>query len=480
MTPDRSGRLAAWLLVLASPFAFAGAPRPAAAEDTPPPEPAMEGDAAPGMDEPAGAADDEESDVPESFMERVGKSIDRGVAWLKKKQGSNGSWGEIKGDRFYDPNAKGTPYVHPAGPTGLALYALLKSGVPAEDPVVKKGFAFLQKNYRQPGSSYEVSAVLLAVTATADPFKKSKASRAAGDRVKLTGEMRKWAEFLHGVLLRKHKQLGWRYNTEVPGHTFPIQPGGDQDTSSTQLATLALLAADRCGILTPSQVWADAIAWVLAQQETTGPEADRAVFPKGEEPGAKKPKAGDDRYGKPPPPGAPPKDRERGFSYIKSETLPAHEGKPTRSMTACGISTLLTARYVLTKRDDRVWKKLDAKAVQQAIYDGYAWLNGFWSSSSNSSGIGYHIYYQYCVERACDLTGNALIGTHNWYQEMGEELLGSQKDEGQWDTGSTHQPKDVLDTCFALLFLKRATRGGIPYPTVTGGSDEPPVDARGK
>ena len=37
-----------------------------------------------------------------------------------------------------------------------------------------------------------------------------------------------------------------------------------------------------------------------------------------------------------------------------------------------------------------------------------------------------------------------------------------------WMTGATHEPKDVLDTCFALLFLKRATRGMVPGGVVTG------------
>ena len=45
-------------------------------------------------------------------------------------------------------------------------------------------------------------------------------------------------------------------------------------------------------------------------------------------------------------------------------------------------------------------------------------------------------------------------------------------------TGTTLEPGDTLDTCFALLFLKRATRGSIPFPSLTGGSDDPPVDNR--
>ena len=37
-----------------------------------------------------------------------------------------------------------------------------------------------------------------------------------------------------------------------------------------------------------------------------------------------------------------------------------------------------------------------------------------------------------------------------------------------WNTRSTHDPKDILDTCFTLLFLKRATRNLAPAPITPG------------
>jgi hypothetical protein len=74
-----------------------------------------------------------------------------------------------------------------------------------------------------------------------------------------------------------------------------------------------------------------------------------------------------------------------------------------------------------------------------------------------------------------DLVGVQLLGNHLWYAEMAEQLLGRQNARGYWDSQSTLANGQVLDTCFALLFLHRATRGGIPFPSVTGGSDDPPV-----
>ena len=104
-----------------------------------------------------------------------------------------------------------------------------------------------------------------------------------------------------------------------------------------------------------------------------------------------------------------------------------------------------------------------------------------WSPHANprkASGNIYHLYWLYSVERAMDLVGHQKIGTHLWYSEMGQFLINRQLEDGAWDTHSGLDPRKVLDTSFALLFLKKATQGQIPFPSVTGGTDEPPVDNR--
>jgi hypothetical protein len=142
---------------------------------------------------------------------------------------------------------------------------------------------------------------------------------------------------------------------------------------------------------------------------------------------------------------------------------------------------VMMARFILMHRqNDKVWESRDKNAVQQSVYDSAAWLNYNWHPIQNPRGQDYHLYYLYCVERAFDMIGNARIGPHFWYVEMGNRLLSLQKPQGFWNTESTLNPKDTLDTCFALLFLKRATRGGIPFPSITGGWEDDPADNRGK
>ena len=57
------------------------------------------------------------------------------------------------------------------------------------------------------------------------------------------------------------------------------------------------------------------------------------------------------------------------------------------------------------------------------------------------------------------LTDARWLGQHDWYREGAAHLVTWRKDATAWNN-------NVLDTCFALLFLKRAT-----HPLDTTGSD---------
>jgi hypothetical protein len=413
---------------------------------------AEEGEEEGGEDDPGEFYDEETS----FSGTQVSKAIDKGVAWLRKKQGRNGSWGPMKGNSTYG-GGDGGGEVNPAGPTALALYALLKCKQPMNDPVIKRGFAWLWDNYKKPGDSYQTSMLLLAVTATADQAKTSKFAKKL-PKPKLTGRYRGWANKLANNLVDRRVARGWRYNHK----SQDAAPGGPEDLSSTQLAALALHAADRCGIRVKNKVWEDILSYSLEQQEEDGPEIS---------------------YKDPVDPKLNRSARARGFAYIKGLEDP-DEGQATGGMTACGIANIEMARFALTDagRKREQWdKRPDAKRVQDSLYDGIAWLEKHWSPFDNPkkqrSNV-YHVYWLYAVERAMDLLSLRLLGSHNWYNEMGQELLNRQASDGHWDTKTSLDPSDTVDTAFALLFLKRATKGSIPFGSVTGGSDEPPADIR--
>ena len=65
------------------------------------------------------------------------------------------------------------------------------------------------------------------------------------------------------------------------------------------------------------------------------------------------------------------------------------------------------------------------------------------------------------------------IGKADWYLEGAEFLLLAQDDMGSWESG------DVVETCFALLFLKRSSFK-TSNPVITPSDPEParPADPK--
>lgn len=414
-------------------------------------------------DDPPKPDEDEADDFFEGETtfspEQVKKAIERGVNWLRKRQTGDGDWGEISGGKLYG-GGEGKGYGHPAGCTALSLYTLLKCGLSPRDPTITKGFKHLQGSDElyKPGGSYETSVLLLAVAATADQAKTLKASdkKMSQQKATLSGPMRKWAQDLVDHLLTKRQTRAWRYNH--PKGVTP--PGGNEDLSSTQLATLGLFYAHRLGIRVKDQVWEDIMSYALDQQDETGEDVAWA--------GEKAPW------------------QSRGFAYIKGQP-DASEGKATGGMTACGVAILMMSRFALSDggKKQALWDaRPDKDKVQKAVNDGLAWLDKNYSPFNNphkTEGNIYHMYYLYAFERMMDLafgTGKQLLNKHMWYSDMGQQILDRQAEDGSWKTGTTLEPGEVQDTCFALLFLKRATKGTIPFPSLTGGSEDPPADNR--
>ena len=170
----------------------------------------------------SGQADEEDDlfDAPTTFSkEQAERAIRKGVAYLKKVQKDDGSWGDVVGNRTYAGEASQGRGEHPAGPTALALYALLKCKVPTRDPIVRRGFAFLRERHEEPGGSYETSAMLLATCATANPYKTSSASRKrvdlglalaerrTSDRLIETGGLERRDRITHRITLASIKEV---------------------------------------------------------------------------------------------------------------------------------------------------------------------------------------------------------------------------------------------------------------------------------
>ena len=137
-----------------------------------------------------------------------------------------------------------------------------------------------------------------------------------------------------------------------------------------------------------------------------------------------------------------------------------HAHKPYGSMTAGGVGSLVIYDYIL-RRD---WRK------DVEVKLGLTWMARNFSVTYNPGPYEHAnaqentraqvFYFLYALERAGILFGAERFGAHEWYKEGSKELLDTQRLDGAWISND-----EVHDTCFAILFLRRATRGLQPVST---------------
>ncbi|MGH7162138.1 MAG: hypothetical protein ACREID_01535 [Planctomycetota bacterium] len=371
---------------------------------------------------------------------RVQEAVRRGADFLAARFDERTGWGGALGTGVY--GGAGVAYPYAAGPTALCCFALLKAGVPTDDPTLRKAFRFLKLEHRTPGVSYEMSVQLLAVAELAGA-KRSPDFRKGARREARTKDRHKpptespldkhlWA-WMHDLATRlvafQAVNGGWRY------YPNDFHSGGTADVSSTQFALLALSTASRCGHAVPDEVFRKARRFLLASQAPQGPECARAIHV----------------------PGSPPEalDRARGFPYIAGSDVPPYR-TITGGMTAAGLASLILVREEL----EHLGPDPD---LERAILDAFAWIGRYFTIEVNPGAApflngSYQFVWLYALERSGDLMGREVIGERSWFVEGAEHLLARQRDDGAIADPTCMNPNDVLGTAFALLFLTRASR----------------------
>ena len=196
--------------------------------------------------------------------------------------------------------------------------------------------------------------------------------------------------------------------------------GASGDNSNTQYAALGLRACFDAGIMIPEETIALAVRWLN--------ESAHAIEG-GDKVGANAVGTG---------PGETP-GKPQGWAYKG-----AGEGEPYGSMSAGAVGALTIYDY-MTKKD---WKR------DPIVKNGMAWLGNHFAVNNNPGKGGEWLhYYLYGIERAGVLFGTDKMGTHDWYAEGAKFLIDTQQGSGAW-TGR----EATWDTCFAILFLKKATK----------------------
>lgn len=195
------------------------------------------------------------------------------------------------------------------------------------------------------------------------------------------------------------------------------------DNSNSQYAALGLRACYDAGIGIPEGVVLLAVKW---WRESQFP--DRKT----------------DKDGKPvklPPVPSGVSGKIEGWNYTMPGLGEHGDRNPYHAMTAGGVGSLVIYDYML----GRDWKK------DTYVRAGMNWLNQHYSIQP------WNTYYMYGLERACILYGTEEIGGRVWYRDGANAILKAQNPDGSWGK-DTDWFNTTWDTCFSILFLRRATR----------------------
>lgn len=356
----------------------------------------------------------------DDFEDKVSKAIDKGVAYLRTIQ--------IKPPTDH-AGAFGPYGQHYAGSTALALLTLAACDVSRNDPAITEGLRYLLEN--PPKKTYGRALALMAL----DKIYVQK----DGTQHRMLPDVRDFAvETLEALLKSANAPGTWGYPA-VGNTSFRF------DTSNTQYAVLGLRSAARLGLKVPEKVWLGVVRYA---KQLRGPSLGKGrVYLTKEGQAA----LDDGRYAEI---GPPPMEAKEvaGFRYA---TLDQYS-EPYGSMTAAMVACLAIAQEQLALQgSSKLNPKLRAE-IRGLMLGGWVWLDRNWGVDRNpakQNGRWYY-YWLYSLERAAILDAVKRVSGRDWYFEGAQELLLRQGRDGGWPRSGAVR---ISRTCFALLFLKRAT-----------------------
>ncbi len=422
------------------------------------------------------------------LLKRVDAAVAKATEWLMKEQKPDGHW-----ESGHD-NAPHGPFPH--GSTVISLLAAVHGGVPPVDDRIEKGFKWCKDrwdNWMAGGRilhtglswrTYEVGILLMAIEAKArwkPATLKTHKTQGVMPAVKMTPQDWEWVKQLKdfivdNVAVSRVEQTNPGKNGGMPQNidikdawSYPHKNKGTTDRSNMQYAILGLKSASRMAIMSrradlrpPMDLWVAVFKNFLKFQEATGPKVPRVILDKKEK--------AREHYA---PTVSSILDEARGWGYpgANMPTPGSDHTAVTGSMTTVGIASveLIWSELESPRRPNEQfgWNKDDLKVAEDAlkdyrqqyeksVNDGAAWMDKHWSVEKNPEHLSgsWHYYYLYGLERAGVLADRTNFGSHDWYREGAEYLLKMQHG-ASWDSGRGDGP--LCSTCFAILFLTRAT-----------------------
>jgi len=358
---------------------------------------------------------------------QIDHAIARGVAYLRKgpgkNPGPNGAWRQ----------------AGVLGPAALVSWTLLECGQPPTEPAIRKALTAIRQAAITETANYSISLDIFLFDKLADPedipLIESLGLRLLGSQTADGGwsyqsdapsaaELKRLSDLVNarkGPTMtvgkrpgqpRKFEQLSEEIQQQLkalakrrlPAGHPALQNGGDH--SNTQFAALGLWVARRYG---------------LPVDQALGRPGQRFV-----------------RYQAP----------DGSWTYTPQELVKPAPGKPSQAMTCAGLLGLALAHATV---DDSKGGKA-AQLRSASVRAGLAHLGRVMRGEVPASPqFGY--YFLWSLERMAVAYNLKTIDGIDWYAWGAERLLKSQASDGGWKQGV--YGVNGIDTCFALLFLKR-------------------------
>jgi hypothetical protein len=383
-----------------------------------------------------------------AFRAMVTAALQKGTEALKKELAN-------LNDPYVRRQADDSGDSYHAGRLALGLLALVKGGIPKDDPVVVNGYAELRS--RRMVDTYSLANGIMALEALYVPAREADDLRSGAiakpsPRVPSPADkalLEKWAaQLLTNIDTRHDPAYLLRFN----------YTGGPRfDNSVNQYGLLGLYSAHLCGVTIKTSVWEAAANHLVASQS---PEGERIELDLVDFGSLAARKADPDATGTKARGGT----RALGWSYHE----PKDQGELTPtwgSMTCAGITGLAICEAGLMS--DPAVKRLKLLGeTKRAREDGFAWLAKWMTPRHHAGAIErqqhWLYYYLYSLERAALLSGIAWIQGRDWYFEGAMVLVTSQNPDGQWPA-ELQWDLGIERNAMAILFLKQSTP-----PVLTG------------
>ena len=236
------------------------------------------------------------------------------------------------------------------------------------------------------------------------------------------------AELQDDALQRRMEETTGRLlSWQQAGGGFSYPAAAAPDLSNGQYAALGLRAAAKRGVKIPPEAWIKLGDATLTHQEKAAGAYEGA-----------------------------------GFGY--------HPGGPAYGSITTGGTCIMAIV------DEQLAKSGASKSAYSTSWRrGVAWLDRNFAADTNPRNGTWLWYWLYGVERVGGLCDVEEFAGKSWYREGARVAVEAQQGDGRWDGDGGPQPS----TCFALLFLSRAT-SAVSGVVVRGenlwGGDDPQFD----